>query len=456
VRLAPLTRPQLRTSNDVMPLLETRRDLTGVRLLLVHPGIYDDVRARGFPPWGILYVASACRVRGAEVHIADLNGEDVASRMREMVTAFDPSVIGVTGKLGKGAERMRQVVEASIASTDAPIAVGGPLVSSFPERDHALWSGIHSLFMGDGEVEFPDWIAAGCPRTVGVGPGRAADLDVLGLPTWWDGLGEYVYDGEHWPGMNVRSVHVSAARGCTRRCTFCYLNTQYPGHSFRVLAPGRLLEGCGALHERWGVEGFYFVDDCLLNPGHPDTEALLSMLIQRGSPYRFGCDLQIQELEDTHLIGRMYEAGFRALYVGIEAASPAVRRRLGKGRCGSSIYDIISHALDMGFVVRSSVGLGWPGETEGEMRETISLVRSLPGLAIDAFRYTPLNGAPLTKFWARGRTDVLNNGEWNNPFSDYSEYSLDCSGLNNDLIEGLWAELLDIEGERHGKYFKND
>lgn len=439
-----------------MPILDMQRDLAGVRLLLVHPGIYDDILARGYPPWGILYIGSACRARGAEIHIADLNGEDIALRIHQLVAEFYPTVIGITGKLGKGAERMRKVVEAAVALTDARIAVGGPLVASFPDRNHALWSEVHGVFQGDGETDFPDWIAAGCPRTDRIQPSRAVDLDRLGIPSWWEGLEDYVSDGKHWPGLNVQSVHVSAARGCTRRCTFCYLNTHYPGHSFRVMSPQELLNGCDALRQRWGTEGFYFVDDCLLHPGHPETEALLSMLIHRGSPYRFGCDLQIQELEDTQFLERMYSAGFRALYVGIEAASSSVRRKLGKGRCSAAVADIVSRAMEIGFVLRASVGVGWPGETEGEMEGTLELIRSLPDLAIDAFRYTPLPRVPLTTYWSRGKASQARGGIEYNPYGDYSEFSSNRSDISDERMNAIWGALLDLEQERHDAYFLDD
>ena len=434
--------------------MRARCDLAGARLLLVNPGIYDTISPRNYPPWGALYVGAACRARGAEVRVVDLNGETVAPRIRQLVADFAPTVVGITGKLGKGAERMRQVVQAATMVTPAPVAVGGPLVSSFPDPDHPLWSGVRGLFWGDGEVELPDWIAAGCPRTVQVRPGRPANLDELGIPTWWDGLGDYVSDGEFWPGLEVRSVHLSVARGCTRRCTFCYLNAQHPGRSFRVISPGRLLAGCDALHARWGVEGFYVVDDCLLQPGHPESEALLALLIRRGSPYRFGCDLQIQELGDTGLLERMYAAGFRALYVGVEAASAAVRRRLGKGACTVPMYDALARALEMGFVIRASVGIGWPGETEGDMEETLALIRSLPGLAIDAFRYTPLPGAPLTTYWARGATQRGRGGDPHDPYADYSEFSSNHSGIPDARLDVLWNALLELEGERHAEYFR--
>ena len=425
-------------------------DLSDARVLLVHPGIYDDWRTRAYPPWGPLYVASACRQRGAETYVADLNGEDVAERMRELIVDFEPTVIGVLAKLGKGAERMCQAVATATKVSAAPICVGGPLVALFPDLDHYLWEGVHTLIQGDGEAAFADWIAEGCPRT-GTIEGSPADLDHLGLPTWWEGLGEYVSDGEHWPGLDVRSVHVSAARGCTRRCTFCYLTSHQPGRGFRGMDSEVLLEGFDALRDRWGAEGFYFVDDCILQPGHPSSENLLDKLVKRGAPYRFGGDVQIQELADAEFLKRIYAAGFRALYVGVEAASASVRKRLGKAKVEEPLETIIARALDLGFVIRASVGVGWPSETEAEMRETLRLLRAVPELTIDAFRYTPLPSAPLTKYWSRQQSSA--EAVEHDPFGDYSEYGSNYSNCPDEQMAPVWEELQAIEVERHELYF---
>ncbi|MEW5925954.1 MAG: hypothetical protein AB1941_00570 [Gemmatimonadota bacterium] len=166
--------------------------------------------------------------------------------------------------------------------------------------------------------------------------------------------------------------------------------------------------------------------------------------------------MQIQELADPGLLQRMHAAGFRALYVGMEAASAGVRRRLGKGVCPAPMAETLSRAMQMGFVVRASVGVGWPDETEGEMEETLALVRSLPDLAIDAFRYTPLPGAPLTTYWARGAGMGDAAAIRFDPYSDYSEFSRNHSRIPDERLDGIWNALQDLERARHEVYFRPD
>jgi radical SAM superfamily enzyme YgiQ (UPF0313 family) len=272
------------------------------------------------------------------------------------------------------------------------------------------------------------------------------------MPTWWGGLGEYVSGAESWPGLGVESVHVSAARGCSRRCTFCYLNSHNLGRGLKVVSPAVLLEGCNRLRAKWGVEGFYFVDDCLLDRNSRQSDALLQCLIREGDGFRFGCDVQIQELEDVSFLRRVYRAGFRSLYVGVESASPRVRKVLGKGRIVDSIEKCLATALGMGFFIRASIGIGWPDESESEIAATLDLIRNVPALLFDAFRYTPLPGVPLTSYWARSSARFDNGDDFLSPFADYSEFGGNYSSLDDRKFEAYWAEMRWLEKERRMRF----
>jgi len=422
------------------------------RALLVHPGIHEAPAARAYPPWGLLCVASALRLRGVEVLVLDLNGEDVRAALEVAWREFSPTVMGITGKMGVAATRMgRAVAVARELDPRVPVGVGGPLAASFPELRHPFWAGVTALFLGDGEDSFASWLGGGCEAGV-YGPSEVADIDAVGVPWWWDGLREYVLPPEDWPNMGVPGLHVSAGRGCTRRCTFCYLNTQYPGTRFRGVSAPRLLADLDRLHERFGASGFYFVDDCFVDVGRVRLDALCAALARRGAPYRFGCDLQLDELSDPALLERMQRAGFRCFYVGLEAASEGVRRRLGKAPVSGELRDVVARAQSMGLLVHASIGIGWPGESERDIHATLTLIDALPDLLFDAFRYQPLPDVPLTRLWRRTAGRGL-PGAAIHAQQDFSDRAPDCSDVAPRRFEALWQALLERQESRYARYF---
>ena len=424
-------------------------------VLLLHPGIYDGHDPHVFPPWGALCVGQAVRQSGFDVVVADLNGQKPDEACLSLIESIRPTAVGFTAKIGNGQRRFRKAADAARqAFPMLPIAVGGPLVSLFPDVRHPIWGGSASaLFWGDGDGDFGRWLESGA-RTVGVfGPDRQTDLDRVGIPTWWEGLARYVRPAEYWPNFGVPAIHVAASRDCTSRCTFCYLNKQFPERGHRVPSPSTLVRDMGRLSARFGVQGFYFVDDCLID--HPPTlmRELCWHLIAAGSPYRLGCDIQLRELPDTDLLELMYLAGFRSLYLGLEAASPTVRARLGKGS-SQPLRGRIRRVLDMGFAIRASVGIGWPGETEAEMRDTLRLVSEIPDLAFDAYRYLPLPGVPLTDRWLRDKHDTISDEEL--ATSDYSNHNRNFSDLADESYEDLWQEMKALESRSLERYARTD
>lgn len=424
------------------------------RVLLVHPGIYDSANPFAFPPWGALSIASSLRDAGVETAVADLNGLEIRDAMRSLIAKHRPTIVGFTCKLGLAARRFRDAVECirEVCGLDVKIVAGGPLVSTYPDRCHPLWDSVDALLFGDGESAMLEWLAR---------PGSEAghaqtDLDKVGWGLWWPELRDYVRPADYWPNMNVAGIHVASARGCTRRCTFCYLNTHGPGRPrFRYMSAARLFEELINTNAHLNVSGFYFVDDCFIDHGGHRLDAFTQVNIRNGSPFRFGCDVQLPDLMNTSRLEKMHEAGFRSLYLGVEAASAEVRKRLGKGTVRESIDSLINRTIDMGFVIRASIGIGWPGERVDEMFETIALIDRIDRLVFDAYKFFPLPGTPLgeSTYWASRRAlPLTRTAMLEDAYCDYSQFNSNYSGVPDEVFASVWERMRQLEEERLGKY----
>jgi radical SAM superfamily enzyme YgiQ (UPF0313 family) len=422
-----------------------------VRVALVHPGIYDEFNPYVFPPWGVLCMRSALSCHGLTVEAYDFNGSDLEAEILAVQRTLDPSVWGITAKLGNGARRFLHCVKfIRERSPGSAIVVGGPLASAFPDAGSPLWRDVDAILLGDGEEALLCWLEDGKPR--GVHGPYSTDLDVAGVPSDWGRLPKYVHPASSWPNFSVDTLHVATARGCTRRCTFCYLNNHVSSPRFRYVSSARLAMNLDALNQRLACRGFYFIDDCFIDHG-TRLSTFEHEMAERGYPYEFGCDVQLENLEDLEQLRTLQRIGFRALYVGLESGSSRVRRRLHKSPVSSGLRNAVQRTLDLGFVIRASIGIGWPEESLAEMRSTLAMIDAIPGLAFDAYRYLPV---PNTPEWDRpgaGSTKARSVDDVAYACQDFSEFNNNYSSVDETSFEAIWGELVARQDERLASYF---
>src|SRR5262245_32220650 len=154
------------------------------------------------PGFGMLVLAAVARQRGHEVAIFDAKGSgETPAHVAQQILAFRPHVVGFSAttisvtNAGRTAELLKQ------SAPQIVTVVGGPHVSSIPERTLAGFPALDYGIVGEGEVSFFELIdrlrAGSSPvETPGlvyrvndsvVANPRSpyiADLDALPLPAW--------------------------------------------------------------------------------------------------------------------------------------------------------------------------------------------------------------------------------------------------------------------------------
>lgn len=367
-------------------------------LILVHPGSQEFGFIREYPPWGIYYTGKALERSGYAVHFLDLNGDPRPERkLLSTLVESKAQVVGFTAKWGHASRRLLRLIK-SVRTTfpDVIIVLGGPLLGTITGK-HPIFSMVDQFIWGDGETGMLSWIKSGKPRIDKVYgfSGRPADLNVLGLepPNSVD-LSEYVIPSEKIE-LGILSLHISAARGCVGKCSFCYRNSWQHG-PFRTMGVQRLVTGMCYLAERYAVGGFYFIDDCLLS-NWKWSEQFCHTMAAKAADLVWGCDIRASEMTRERL-RMLWKGGCRSLYVGLETRSDRLRTDVIRKKVDAkTAFKKVDFAIANGFKIRVSIGIGWPSERADEMEETFNSVAKRPDLFFDIFCFTPLPNVPLGK-----------------------------------------------------------
>ena len=358
------------------------------RVLLVDPYVArEDPMERKFvelyPALGLLTLGAYLRDAGVAVSMADLTFERDARAAGRAIEAFRPDVVGVHTKTLTAA---RAFEVARLARSAGAVAVaGGPDAAT--RSDLYLDQGFDLVVPGEGEPTLLDIARRasdgtsllGTPGTVqrgltGLvrGPPRPLirDLDALPLPAWdLVDMERYLRVWERSTGQ--RRAAVLTSRGCPFDCSWCSKPTF--GRSFRQQSPERVLLELRELRTRYRVDYVRFCDD-VFGISRAWLERLLHGMLDARLGLRFECLARVDLLK-PELLGRMREAGLERVYVGVESGSQKMLDLMNRGTKLRQVERTAEALREAGVRQFWFLMLGYPGETEDDIEETLQLFR---------------------------------------------------------------------------------
>ena len=321
--------------------------------------------------------------------------------LRQHVTAFMPSVVGLTvpfpGNL-YGAFRIAQWLKQ--ARPEIRVVLGGGFANTELRRirDSRLFDYVDFVTLDDGErpllclLEFlmGQREISALKRTFLRTEGRVVwhngapepdfGMAETGTPTY-DGLPLTRYlsildslnpmhrlwsDG-HWNKLTV-------AHGCYwKQCTFCDVGLDYIGRY--EAAPSELLvDRVETLIAETGRRGFHFVDEAAPPAA---LKALALALLERGVIISWWGNIRFEEAFSPDLCRLLAASGGIAVTAGLEAASDRLLREMKKGITVDQTARVCAAFRQAGMLVHAYLMYGLPGETIADTVESLERVRQL-------------------------------------------------------------------------------
>ena len=200
------------------------------------------------------------------------------------------------------------------------VVVGGPDATSSPH----VYDQAGYLVLGEAEITLPRWLkdlAAGTAEKIYECGGERANVTESPLPRY-DLLkfDQYLHVG------------VQFARGCPFMCEFCDIIELF-GRVPRLKSPEQMLNELQKLYDL-GYRGHIdFVDDNFIG-NKRDVKLFLADLLkwleEHRWPFEFSTEASVNIAEDEKLLELMQEAGFSAIFVGIESPDEETLRATQK------------------------------------------------------------------------------------------------------------------------------
>jgi len=168
-----------------------------------------------------------------------------------------------------------------------------------------------------------------------------------------------------------KMVMVRTVNSCPFACAFC----SFPAHAgpYRYLEPGDICRELDQLEEL-GVTSVTFIDDTF-NVPISRFRAILEVLRKRKYSFRWNCNFRSQH-SDEEAIALMKECGCEGVFLGIESGSDTILRNMNKKSRVANYRQGVSWLKKHGIMTYASFIVGFPGETEETIAETVDFIET--------------------------------------------------------------------------------
>lgn len=374
-----------------------------MRVMLVNPEPKHYTRTR-CAPLGVIAIGSYLKSKGHTVKV--LNRAIVKTDIRKELDDFKPDFLGCSFT---SIMVMEDSIEISTEAKKRGVCVvwGGQFITCSPEL-FLEYDCFDLLSLGEGEDTWQEL----CEKKE-----KGEDWHSISGIAYKDYKGELIKNPDrdfvdlyklppldyslidvkktfytNYDYQNTASIYLS--KGCNGQCTFCY-NKAFHKKTYREKNINCLIEEAKQLKEVYGAQALSFADE-FFGYNRENMHRICNAFIDADLGMYWGIMTKIGVFnrEDLEL---MYKAGCRWIEFGIESGSKATLARMKKGLKIERVEEDLSNCRDIGIATLCYFIVGFPGETEEELKETCLLLNKINYTKFVLTFFSPLPGSEIVE-----------------------------------------------------------
>jgi len=354
------------------------------QVLLIHtpcPYIEDDMLE---PPMGILSIAGVLLNKKIPVSVLDFSGmpiEECKSILKKHKPV--PEIVGFSTYSVNYHITKQLLEELKNLYPNVTTVAGGPHASALPDE---VKKDFNFVIVGEGEEVFLNLVLEKTKKSI-IHASPIKNIDSLPFPAY-----ELIDVNRYTRKVNgMKSLSVLTNRGCLFSCNFCNSRVVKRGASFfRVRSPESVVSEVKMLNEKYGIKSIRFQDD--LFTVSPKRIESIFKLIPWKVTYR--CFARADTLT-KEMCKILADTGCKHIAVGVESGSSEILKRMNKGLTPDKIREGLTNARDAGLRIRIYLIVGFPGETDETINETMNFLKNIPFDEFTVYPCIPYPGTPL-------------------------------------------------------------
>jgi anaerobic magnesium-protoporphyrin IX monomethyl ester cyclase len=445
------------------------------KVLLIAPPFYRLMRSHyNGLDLGLSYIASFLRQNGHEaiIYNADFYDDDHYLDQRRLFANFDhfkialdnlehpiwrevrfaigdiaPDFIGIQVYTGTFMSARNVAVIAREVDPVVKIIAGG----THPTLDPVgtVRSGIYDYVVrGEGEQVMLDIVNNVDPRRIKSltfmdSDGKVVNNDHNGFIEDLDSLPFPMRDGFYPAKGKVDVGAIVTSRGCPFECTYC-ASPRIWERKVRYRSVDNVLAELEYMVNARGVELVRFQDDTFtLNKAR--TMEVLDKMMTKGLNVKWLCDTRIDVL-DEEMLKMMKRSGCVRLKTGVESGSDKILKKIKKGISVDQVKRTVKLVKSLDIPLTAYFMIGFPGETDEDIKKTISLADEINADYNSLSIVAPYFGTQVYK-------DLIDSGfDFTKPHWEYFYHQSKEMILNANISKHLIDEFFSLnEKSRKGR-----
>ena len=231
-----------------------------------------------------------------------------------------------------------------------------------------------------------------------------SDIDTLPFPNR-SGIDIRKYQEAWKKHHNLDAISVSTMRGCPYTCRWC--SRAVYGLTYRRRSPEKVVEELQKIKVEYNPDTIWFVDD-VFTISHKWLSGFNEELKRNNLKIKYECITRADRMNED-VIKTMKETGCFRVWIGAESGSQRIIDAMDRRVKVEQVREMIQLAKKHGIETGTFIMLGYPGETEKDIEETIShLKKSDPDLFTITVAY-PIRG---TELFEEIEANQLNVFDW--------------------------------------------
>jgi len=419
-----------------------------MRILLIRP---NSIIIATPVPLGLGYIASYLLRRRPEDQVKIIDARNLRmsnAQVVEQAKKFAPDLIGISA-INFEADQVHKLTRLlKGALGPVPIVLGGPYASA--NRDAILEqdADLDYVVVCEGEQSFFELVqklekqepVAGVAGIIFREDGavkftgeRAVIDDLDQLDFDWELVNPRSYyrrrgrNSENIVKYSHKTLTILTSRGCPYGCIFCH---NIFGRKFRKRSAENVVNEIALLKEKYSVEELEIVDDSF-NMDLKRAKQICRAIIERKLKIHIALPNGIRgDIVDEEFLDLLKQAGFYRIAFAVESASPRIQEIMKKKIDLEKVKWAISEVSKRGMIATGYFIMGFPTETEQDIRMTIDFARSSKLNVASFFYLNPFPGTEVAKM--AGEEKVLDK-----LFRDYSTMTVNLSAVDDQTLHRL-------------------